>query len=638
MQSPDCGHAVRSPQRLDAAAALTADTAPARSEYRHHAAVLGLGFAFFVVILVRTAWVSDTAFLTLRTVENAATGFGLRWNVVERVQVFDHPLWLFVLLVGRLLTGDTYFTTLAIGMLSSLLCGWVVLREARNEAIAVLAFATLGLSPLFVAFSTSGLESPLLHLLSAGLIAGVWRANGSPRSLGYLAGLTALAVLTHWTAILLALPVLLPMLGGTTRRFRLKLAAFGFGPLFLWLLYSWWYYGSIGPNRWLADRTAQLPWMPRLEAGREFLLESARLDPLLAGVMIAGLAMGGLAGGRDASIALGGFFVLAWTIVAGGSPMAGYGLTLPLLVGLLLMMRRLTALGSTAAGVAAVAVILLGSLASRPTATADSRYGTDYRRTARTHDARAEFYQATALLLTNRYRLGPRDEEMSCVEGLVNATSNVTITSTPGICGVLAGPAAYVVDPTGITDPLLARLPPKVGARWQWGIERRVPDGYPDNLHEPSLAALSEQLRVASREPLTQPGRLAALSRLPRETARLVEGSSYGPEELLIDEVRVSAGDEPRPVREGGIIVTLGARQPVLRMAAKLSQGYDYEIHVLDGTSTVATVASPRLSWDIAPASMRYLVLDRRRAATALWFRCGRGVGPCTLDDVSVGN
>src|SRR5262245_9291823 len=51
----------------------------------------------FAVVLARTAWVADSAYLTFRTIDNLINGYGLRWNIAERVQVFTHPLWLALL-------------------------------------------------------------------------------------------------------------------------------------------------------------------------------------------------------------------------------------------------------------------------------------------------------------------------------------------------------------------------------------------------------------------------------------------------------------------------------------------------------------------------------------------------------------
>ena len=75
-----------------------------------------LGLAFLGILILRTAWVSDDAYLTLRSLEHAASGFGVRWNVADRVQVYDHPLWLLLLLAGRLVSAEKYYTTLAISI------------------------------------------------------------------------------------------------------------------------------------------------------------------------------------------------------------------------------------------------------------------------------------------------------------------------------------------------------------------------------------------------------------------------------------------------------------------------------------------------------------------------------------------
>jgi len=51
----------------------------------------------FAVLLTFGAFVCDDAFITFRSADNFVRGFGLRWNVGERVQVCTSPL--FALLV-----------------------------------------------------------------------------------------------------------------------------------------------------------------------------------------------------------------------------------------------------------------------------------------------------------------------------------------------------------------------------------------------------------------------------------------------------------------------------------------------------------------------------------------------------------
>ena len=54
-------------------------------------------FVTYIFLLVKTAWLSDDAYITFRTIDNFVNGYGLRWNIAERVQSFTHPLWLLLL-------------------------------------------------------------------------------------------------------------------------------------------------------------------------------------------------------------------------------------------------------------------------------------------------------------------------------------------------------------------------------------------------------------------------------------------------------------------------------------------------------------------------------------------------------------
>ena len=53
----------------------------------------------FRVVLLRSAWITEDAYITLRTVDNFINGYGLTWNIAERVQVYTHPLWMLALSV-----------------------------------------------------------------------------------------------------------------------------------------------------------------------------------------------------------------------------------------------------------------------------------------------------------------------------------------------------------------------------------------------------------------------------------------------------------------------------------------------------------------------------------------------------------
>ena len=90
--------------------------------------------AILMVVVVRAAWVSDDAFITFRTIDNALQGYGLRWNVTERVQSYTHPLWLLILLPIVAATGNPYISALAVSLgLTLVTVVLVLLARHRSE-------------------------------------------------------------------------------------------------------------------------------------------------------------------------------------------------------------------------------------------------------------------------------------------------------------------------------------------------------------------------------------------------------------------------------------------------------------------------------------------------------------------------
>src|SRR5258706_11724750 len=56
--------------------------------------IIWAAWAVLALIILRNAWVSEDAYITFRVIDNFFHGYGLRWNVHERVQAYTHPLWL----------------------------------------------------------------------------------------------------------------------------------------------------------------------------------------------------------------------------------------------------------------------------------------------------------------------------------------------------------------------------------------------------------------------------------------------------------------------------------------------------------------------------------------------------------------
>ena len=61
--------------------------------------LIATALAIYALALANTAWMCDDAYISFRSADNLIHGFGLTWNIDERVQVFTNPLW--TLLNGR---------------------------------------------------------------------------------------------------------------------------------------------------------------------------------------------------------------------------------------------------------------------------------------------------------------------------------------------------------------------------------------------------------------------------------------------------------------------------------------------------------------------------------------------------------
>ncbi len=183
-------------------------TGPARRALG--APVLAALLVLFLVAFLRTAWVSDDAFITFRTIDNFLNGHGLRWNVVERVQSYTHPLWLILLVPWHWAAGEPYFSTLAVSIGLSLLVVRAIARLAPSETAALLALIVLLFSRAFLDYSTSGLENPLANLLLVLFFALTLQPAPPMVGLGLLASLLMMTRLDLAVLIAPALVVAIP--------------------------------------------------------------------------------------------------------------------------------------------------------------------------------------------------------------------------------------------------------------------------------------------------------------------------------------------------------------------------------------------------------------------------------------------
>ncbi|MGE5833891.1 MAG: hypothetical protein ACM4AI_05390, partial [Acidobacteriota bacterium] len=287
-----------------------------------------------LALILAPAWVCDDAYITMRTVDNAVHGFGLRWNVAERVQTYTHPLWMMSLVPAYWLIRDAYNSLMVLSLAASTAAVVILRRVAVTPAAGVVALGLLCLSKSFTDYSTSGLENPLAHALVAAAVATLWSGRARDVSLFLLGSLVALARLD---LALLVAPALMMVI--VQRRWSaLRAVAIGALPLLVWEAFSLFYYGFPFPNTAYAKLNTGLPGGELARQGLEYLADSFLRDPMtLTTCAVAVVLVAVRPTRRSTPIAAGIVLYLLYIVRIGGDYMSGRFLSVPFLCAVLLI-------------------------------------------------------------------------------------------------------------------------------------------------------------------------------------------------------------------------------------------------------------------------------------------------------------
>lgn len=488
-------------------------------------AALLLLFAFQTL---RLAWLSDDAYITLRSVENFTHGYGPVYNPGERVQAFTHPLWMLLLSAVQLPAGalgiPLPYTTLALSLAAALGAAAVlVFRAARSRPAALTALALLLCCKAVLDYSTSGLEDALSTLLLAVFAARLFADR--PAGLGELSLWAALGMLNRLDLALVYAPTLLLLFWQLppAERWRRGLlpALAGFLPLLLWEAFSLFYYGFPFPNTAYAKLSTGIPRALLLRQGGLYFADSLVRDPAGWLLLAASTALVFLRRSPEqklhGALLLGVGLYLGYILSVGGDFMTGRFFALPFFAAALLLARlELHSAGRLV--LCGAAVLLAFGLGANPWATLppdQARQMPD----SGIVDERAWYFDEMGLWNSLRSGAGlplappwQRDPAAFAVLEL----------DTIGVGGYRAGPSVHVVDRWALADPLLARLPVDDPLQWRIGhFRRELPAGYLETLQSgvnvilnPEIARYYERIRQVTRGPLYSPGRWAQAVRL----------------------------------------------------------------------------------------------------------------------------
>jgi arabinofuranosyltransferase len=484
---------------------------------------LAILLLLLAAVVARTAWLSDDAYITFRTIDNFLNGYGLRWNVAERVQSFTHPLWLLLLTPLIAVTGNPYLSALALSvLLTACAVGqvlWLVGPRSRPLQAASIVTAMV-LSKAFTDYTTSGLENSLSHALLAGLMILTATPIHTTRRAGMAGALVALTGMARLDLLLLAGPIGVAAL----RSVRRTIPAFlvGLLPLVAWTVFSVVYYGVPFPNTAYAKLATGVPQRDLWIQGVSYFFDSLDRDPVTLFVIASGV-LGGVAAGRgDRVPALSVAVYLIYVARIGGDFMTGRFFTAPFVVSLCLVARipwPESVIGKLAP---LAATLALGLSTTNPTLFSGTEYHTPWRAMLADSgivDERGFYFQHTGWLRANGIRSAPDDAhtlppKLSKVRA---ANPRVFTHDRVGMVGYYTGPDRHIIDTFALSDPLLARLPTNVP--WRIGhFARDLPGGYLESVEQdrnrvedPRIASLYTIIRLVTRGPIWSARRWRAI-------------------------------------------------------------------------------------------------------------------------------
>ncbi len=464
-------------------------------------------------IVVWRAWVTDDAFITLRTVDNALNGYGLRWNVIERVQAYTHPLWMLMTLAATSVVGSAYHAVMWLSIACSAAAAAVVIwRLAGNVFAAVVAVLLFSSSVAFLDYSTSGLENPLTHLLLAAFVL-VWvtAANG-PRRTFWLASALAALMLNRLDAGLLVLPAFFVAAYKRPLGPHMLATVTAFVPLAVWEVFSVIYYGFPFPNTAYAKLSTGVSQLRLLRQGALYVLDLVQTDTVTFAAIAAALGLVVIQSRRALwPFSMGIALYLLYTLRIGGDFMAGRFFAAPFFLAVIVLCRApLPTAWAARASIVIAIVICRGALVMMPPDISRPHGITDQRR----------LYGDSTRLVTQR--AAPVKDGAESRRGLEFRENGPRVVAWGmiGMVGFYAGPTVHFVDPFALADPLLARLPANPDSRIGH-FERRVPPGYlasirsgKNQIEYDRIARYYDDLVLVTRGPIWSWARWRAILRL----------------------------------------------------------------------------------------------------------------------------
>jgi arabinofuranosyltransferase len=497
--------------------------------------VIYLFLVFTAIIILRNAWVGDDAYIGFRTVYNFSHGYGLTFNINERVQSFTNPLWILLMSVFYFFTGEAYFTTIVLSLVVSLLTLYLLaMKFAVDARTAILIFVIAISSKAFIDYSTSGLENPLGHLFIVLFCIVYFSKIDINKRLFFLFFIASLSAVNRADNLILFFVPLISQIKKINKKI-ISIIFLGSLPLIIWELFSLLYYGFLLPNTYYTKLHSGIPSAEYFEQGVRYFINSIDFDPVtLLTISIATFItiISSLKNKKYELLPLviSIILYLAYILKIGGDFMSGRFFSCIFLLSIIIITQlKMDWLSLTIFTWLVIAISLISPYS--PVKSGEN-YRIDELTFAKivTHggiaDERAWYYQNTGLLKING---------SSFIEGVernlevtqTHDDSIVNFREEPEVLGFpsySSGPNTYVFHYMGLSDPLIARLPMdrSEGTDWRIGhIHRKIPEGYVETLKteinqikDKDLASYYDKLSIIIKGNIFSGERLATIFKM----------------------------------------------------------------------------------------------------------------------------
>jgi arabinofuranosyltransferase len=477
--------------------------------------LIKLFFIYYIILIFKTAWVSDDAFITFRVADNFINGYGLRFNIEERVQAYTNTLFLFIFIPFYFILKDAYFTALFLNFLFALLSILLFKKMITEKEKFLFVISGLCFSKAYIDFSTSGLENSLIFFLLILFIYIYLKNIDLNKKTFYLFLIFSFIFLNRADSILIVLPLLFLYFIKESR--NLKYALLGLIPVILWEIFSIIYYGFPLPNTFYAKLNTGINRLDLIREGGLYFLNSLMIDPITLFIIFSSIFITFINfmtknKTKLVYLTMGIILYLIYVLFIGGDFMSGRFFACCVPVALLILANLIKEYKTSVTFlIIFIFLFLISPFYTIYNLKVDNKIVVE---NPVQRVSEKEFYYPVSGLL-NILSSGKKilDNSGYAKDALRIKNSNIQgkkvgIAAAIGMFGYFAGPDVYIIDQVSLIDAFAVRLP--VTKRWRIGhFARQWPEGYEETLRQgknlikdEKLAKLYDKISIVTKGPI----------------------------------------------------------------------------------------------------------------------------------------